>query len=172
MGILDFRCDISCTYVHNKRLTCQYLLKWVSECIGSAQRYSTIISEGVFTISLLHDMHLAHPSAKTRGAGVRPSPVTILKHLWNHWINSTQISFGDSLGWGNESLHKCFWSHDQDSWYAHILKVQPFKTSSLEPKCQWPWDFLCSIGDDDPTKFAQMMILGWPFWGKEIFHQF
>ena len=33
-------------------------------------------------------------------------------------------------------------------------------SSSLEPKCQWPWDLVCSIGDEGPTRFAQMMNLG------------
>ena len=52
---------------------------------------------------------------------VRPS-VNIFKHLllWNHWANWTQISYGDSLGWGNESLFKFSLSHDQDGRHAHI----------------------------------------------------
>ena len=51
----------------------------------------------------------------------RPS-VNIFKHLllWNHWANWTQISYGDSLGYGNESLFNWFWSHDQDGRHAHI----------------------------------------------------
>ena len=41
--------------------------------------------------------------------------VNIFKHLlWNHWANWTQISYGDSLGLGKESLFKWSWSHDQD----------------------------------------------------------
>ena len=32
--------------------------------------------------------------------------------------------------------------------------------SSLEPKGQWPWDLVCSIGDVGPTSFAQMTNLG------------
>ena len=32
--------------------------------------------------------------------------------------------------------------------------------SSLEPKGQWPWDLVCSIGDVGLTRFAQMMNLG------------
>ena len=52
---------------------------------------------------------------------VRPS-VNIFKHLllWNHWANWTQISYGDSLTWGNKSLFKCSWSHDKDGRHAHI----------------------------------------------------
>ena len=33
-------------------------------------------------------------------------------------------------------------------------------SSSLEPKGQWPWDLVCSIGDMGPTRFAQMINLG------------
>ena len=36
-------------------------------------------------------------------------------------------------------------------------------SSSLEPKGQWPWDLVCSIGDVGPTSFAQMTNLGWPW---------
>ena len=55
-------------------------------------------------------------------ASVRRSSVNIFKHLllWNYWANWTHISYGDSLGWGNESLFKCSWSHDQDGRHAHI----------------------------------------------------
>ena len=37
------------------------------------------------------------------------------------------------------------------------------KTSSPEPEGRWPWDLICSIGDVRPTKFVQIMILGWPW---------
>ena len=30
-------------------------------------------------------------------------------------------------------------------------------------KSQWLWDLVCSIGDVGPTRFAQMMNLGWPW---------
>ena len=80
---------------------------------------------------------LAHLSGRLRGellvyqwlrrpSSVRPSSVcpsvNIFKHLllWNHWANWTQISYGDSLGWGNESLFKSSWSRDQDGRHAHI----------------------------------------------------
>ena len=33
-------------------------------------------------------------------------------------------------------------------------------SSSLEPKGQWPWDLVCSIGDVGPTRFAQKINLG------------
>ena len=70
---------------------------------------------------------LAHLSRRLMGEQIvyqslrRPS-VNIFKHLllWNHWANWTQISYGDPLGSGNESLFKWFWSHDQDGRHAHI----------------------------------------------------
>ena len=37
------------------------------------------------------------------------------------------------------------------------------KSSSPEPEGRWPRDLVCSIGDMGPTKFVQMMILGWPW---------
>ena len=37
---------------------------------------------------------------------------------------------------------------------------KPFKFPFLEPKGQWPWDLVCSIGDVGPTRFAQVINLG------------
>ena len=31
---------------------------------------------------------------------------------------------------------------------------------ALQPKGQWPWDLVCSIGDVGLTRFAQVMNLG------------
>ena len=36
------------------------------------------------------------------------------------------------------------------------------KILSLEQEGWWPWDSVFSIGDVRPTKFAKMIILGWP----------
>ena len=47
-----------------------------------------------------------------------------------------------------------------------IYCKNPKISSSLEPKGQWPWDLVCSIGDVGPTKFAQMMNIGY---GKNKF---
>ena len=40
--------------------------------------------------------------------------------------------------------------------YGKTLQI----SSSLDPKGQWPWDLVFSIGDMGPTRFAQMMNLG------------
>ena len=37
------------------------------------------------------------------------------------------------------------------------------KSSSLEPKGQWPWNMVCNIGCSSTIKFAQMMALSWPW---------
>ena len=37
------------------------------------------------------------------------------------------------------------------------------KSSSPEPEGRWSRDLVCSIGVVGPTKFVQMMILGWPW---------
>ena len=37
------------------------------------------------------------------------------------------------------------------------------KSSSLEPKGQWPWILVCIIGCLSTTNFAQLMTLGWPW---------
>ena len=43
--------------------------------------------------------------------------------------------------------------------YGENLK----KSSSLEPKGQWPWKLVCSIGYSSTSKFVQMMTLSWPW---------
>ena len=56
-------------------------------------------------------------------------------------------------------------------YYGHMTKMAATpiygkifqKSSSPEPKGQWPWDLVCLNGDVGPTKFVQMMILGWPW---------
>ena len=51
----------------------------------------------------------------------RTSSSTLFKHLLrNHWASQSQISYGASMGWGNECLFKWPWSHDQDGRHAHI----------------------------------------------------
>ena len=37
------------------------------------------------------------------------------------------------------------------------------KSSSLEPKGQWPWKLIFSIGNSRTTKYVQRMTLGWPW---------
>ena len=44
-----------------------------------------------------------------------------------------------------------------------IYGKKTLKSTSLEPEVGWPWDLVCSIRDVGPTKFVQIMILGWPW---------
>ena len=90
------------------------------------------------------------------------SSSTLFKHLLlrNHWANQSQISYGASMGWGNESLLKWSWWHDKMAAMA-ICGKNLKKSSSPEPKGQWPWILVCILGCLSTTKFAQIMTLGW-----------
>ena len=71
---------------------------------------------------LLWSLFVRHPSVRPCvRPSVRPS-VNIFKRLllWNRWANFAQISYGASLGWGNEKLLKWSRSVDQDGRHAHI----------------------------------------------------
>ena len=60
---------------------------------------------------------------------------TLIKHLWISWANQNKISYGASMGMGNESLFKWSWSHDQDGCHVLIwqkpLKICLFRTELL-----------------------------------------
>ena len=62
---------------------------------------------------------LRRPSVRLSSV-VRLSTFSNIFFSENHWANWTQISYGESLGQGNESLFKWSWSHDQDGRHAHI----------------------------------------------------
>ena len=53
--------------------------------------------------------------------------------IWSLWANFAQISFGASLGWGNEKLLKWSRSVDQVGRHAHIWK-KPLKIFSSRTK--------------------------------------
>ena len=129
--LIDVRITLPLNILRNSGL-----LLHAKHCRGAIVRFSDNYS---------FSRHII-PSLLTSNLLVRPS-VNIFKHLliWNHWANYTQISYEDSLGRGNESLFKWFWS----------------QTPHPEGWC--PWDLVYSIGDVGPTKFFQMMILGWPW---------
>ena len=67
----------------------------------------------------------------------RPSS-TLFKHLLlrNQSANQSQISYGASMGWGNESLLKWSWSHDQDG-YMTKMAAMPIYGKNLK-KCSAP----------------------------------
>ena len=71
----------------------------------------------------LVSLGLCRPSSSSVVVRRRPSSSsTLFKHLLlrNHWANQSQISYGASMRWRNESLLKCSWSHDEDGRHAHI----------------------------------------------------
>ena len=90
--------------------------------------------------------------------------VNIFKHLllWNHWADWSQISYGASLGRGNESLFKWSRSH-MTKMAAMPIYGKNLKKSSPEPNDRWPWNLVRSIGCSSTSKFVQMMTLGWPW---------
>ena len=45
-------------------------------------------------------------------------------HKQAYWY-PTKVSYGVSMGWGNESLFKLSWSHDQSRRHDHIYMVKP-----------------------------------------------
>ena len=51
---------------------------------------------------------------------VRPSTIFKALLLQNRWANRSQISYGASVGWGNENLFAGSGSLDQDGRHAHI----------------------------------------------------
>ena len=71
--------------------------------------------------------------------------------LNNHWADWSQISYGDSLSWGKEISYKCSWSHDHEGCYGPNGKNYKKKSSILEPKGQWSWYLVFSIGEMGPT---------------------
>ena len=73
--------------------------------------------------------------------------VNIFKHLLlrNHWTDWSQISYGASLGLGNEKFVPGPGHMNKMAAmpiYGKTLK----KSSFLEPKGRWPWNLVCSIG--------------------------
>ena len=114
----------------------------------------------------------------------RPSS-TIFKDLLlqNQLAYQSQISYGASVGQGNESLLGGVWV----TWTRwppgpYVVKTLQ-KSSSPEPNGQWPCGFICSIGDagpiivcsnDDPrltlTYFtARSNLVPYAFiWGKTV----
>ena len=101
----------------------------------------------------------------TPASAVCLSSVNIFKHPlpWNNWANWTHISNGDSLGWWEQNFVQMVlvtWPR----WPPRPYMVKTLqKSSSPEPEGRWPWDLIYSIGVVGPTKFVQMMILGWPW---------
>ena len=67
------------------------------------------------------------------------------------------------------------------SYWSRINILKQFKNhlanwTQISYEDQWPWDMVCSILDVNPSRFAQIMNLGWPFNGNassipNVFHK-
>ena len=92
----------------------------------------------------------------------RPSSVR-RPHSLNIFSSETtrpisQISYGASLGWGNKSLFKRYWSHDQDGRHAHIL------VKNLKNLLQNQRPMILKLGMQHRVlEYYQMITLGWPW---------
>ena len=109
-------------------------LYWPVLCRGGvgAGVKQFIISIAYFNFQFSSPEPIAHWWAYRIG---RPSSVR-RPHSLNIFSSETsrpisQISYGASLGWGNESLFKWYWSHDQDGRHADIL-VKSLKNLLLQ----------------------------------------
>ena len=90
--------------------------------------------------------------------------------LWNRWANFAQISYGASLGWGNEKLLKWLRSVDQGGRHAHIVKT--FKNLLLQnPECLGAEPLQESSGMGGLPKLLKELLYVdvWPFYGKVKF---
>ena len=97
--------------------------------------------------------------------GPRSLRFNIFKHLFlrNSWANWRQIFMWSLYRMGEQ---KCVQTV-QVTWpvwppCSYMVKTLK-KSSSLEPKGQWPSKLVCSIGYSSTTKFVQMMTLVWPW---------
>ena len=92
--------------------------------------------------------------------------VNIFKHflLWNH--GPIELNFIWTLLRMGERMFVQMFLVTWPRWPPHPYMVKILYKSSPEPEGWWPWDLVCSIGDVGPTKFVQMMILGWPWLTK------
>ena len=106
---------------------------------------------------------------------VRPSvrlSVNIFKRLllWNRWANFAQISYGASLGWGNEKLLK--WSRSVDRWPPRPYMVKTFKNLLLQNReCLGAEPLQESSGMGGLPKLLKELsyVDVWPFYGKVKF---
>ena len=111
-------------------------------------------------------LFLAHLSWRLRGdlsvyqslrrpLPVRLSSVNIFKHLllWHHWANWTQISYENSLGWG----------HMTNMAATPKYGETPLKIFFSRTRRPMIWDLICNIRGVGPTKFVQIIVLGWPW---------
>ena len=91
--------------------------------------------------------------------------------LWSLWANFAQVSYGASLGWGNEKLLKWSRSVDKGGRHAHIWK-KTFKNILLQDReCLGAEPLQESSGLGGlPTLLKELSYIDvWPFYGKVKF---
>ena len=90
--------------------------------------------------------------------------------LWSLWANFAQISYGASLGWGNEKLLK--WSRCWPRWPPRPYMEKTFKNLLLQnQECLGAEPLLKSSGMGGlPTLLKELLYVDvWPFYGKVKF---
>ena len=88
----------------------------------------------------------------------------ILKLVFSETIRPIQLKFHMKTPY--DKFAKIY-----TNWCRHMYKManipiygkNPLKSSYPELKDWWPFDLVCNIWDVGPTKFVQMMMLGWPW---------
>ena len=93
---------------------------------------------------------------------------TRFKHLLrNHWADWSQISYGVSMGWRNESLFKQSWSHDKmAAMPIHVYGKNLKKSSSPEPKGRCPWNLYAALG----ARVLSSLFKWWPWVDLDLFY--
>ena len=90
------------------------------------------------------------------------SKVTQIQHFQTAWTIEAKFYVeppwdGGTKVWSNGLGH-------MTKMATTLIYGKNLKTSSsLEPKGQWPWKLVCSIGYSSTTKFVQIMTLWWPW---------
>ena len=115
-----------------------------------------------------HMLFLAHLSRRliwwAYRIGRPLSSVVVVVHFSSETTESIKVKFHMALLWDG-------WTKICPNVPGHMttMAAMPMygknlkKSSSLEPKGHWPWNYVCKTGCSSTTKFAQMMDLSWPW---------
>ena len=95
--------------------------------------------------------------------GIRPSVHHFQRSSSPKLLGQSKPNFMWSLhGSGEQKFVQGIWV-TWTRWPPRPYMVKTLQKSSPEPKGQWPWALVCSIGALGPSKSVQMMTLGWPW---------